>query len=254
MNQSEKAQQLDDLHVKGNPLVLFNIWDAGGAQAIEKAGAKAIATGSWSVAAAHGYEDGEFIPLDLVENIVQQICSAVPLPVTIDFEGAYAEAPDEVAANVERIIDAGAAGINFEDRIVKGSGIYDTSVQSRRIGAIRDLAKQRSVPLFINARTDLFLQAPPAADHAELINEAMARADSYEEAGASCFFVPGLVDSALIADLCKHSSLPINIMMMDSAPSISELANLGVSRVSFGPSPYSELMKVLSEQAKTVLA
>lgn len=249
MDQTEKCKHFANLHVKGDPCVLFNIWDAGGAQAVEKAGARAIATGSWSVAAAHGYDDGELIPLELVEKIVQRICASVALPVTIDVEGGYAEAPEEVAANIQRVIDAGAVGINFEDQIVKGNGLYEASVQSKRIGAIRELANQRGVPLFINARTDLFLQASSDVEHAELIDNAKTRAVAYEEAGASGFFVPGLIDENLIAEVCQHTNLPVNIMMMDGAPSISKLAELGVSRVSFGPSPYFQLMSVLSEQA-----
>lgn len=254
MNQAGKAQQFASLHVSGNPLVLFNIWDAGSAQAVEKAGAKAIATGSWSVATAHGYDDGEVIPLGLVEKIARQICSTVPLPVTIDFEGAYAETPDEAAANAQRILDAGAVGINFEDRIVNGNGIYAVSTQCDRIGAIREIANQRGIPLFINARTDLFLQAPSGASHAQLVDEARARAVRYGEAGANGFFVPGLAEAVLIADLCQHTPMPINTMMSDSGPSVAELAELGVSRVSFGPSPYAALMGVLSQQARQVFA
>ena len=252
MNQADKAQRFASLHVSGKPLVLFNIWDAGSAQTVENAGAKAIATGSWSVATAHGYDDGEVIPLDMVEKIARQICSTVPLPVTIDFEGAYAETPDEVATNTQRILDAGAVGINFEDRIANGNGIYAVARQCDRISAIREMANQRGIPLFINARTDLFLQAPSAASHVELVDEAKARAVRYGEAGASGFFVPGLAEAALIADLCQHTPMPINTMMSDSGPSMTELAELGVARVSFGPSPYAALMGVLSQHAREV--
>ena len=86
MSQDEKAKYFAQLHELGNPCVLYNIWDAAGAQAVAKAGAKAIATGSWSVAAAHNFKDGEVIPLDLVERIAERICAAVEQPVTIDFE------------------------------------------------------------------------------------------------------------------------------------------------------------------------
>ena len=120
IDQINKAEQFRALHVKGDPLVLYNIWDAGGAKALAKAGAKAVATGSWSMAAAHGFEDGEDIPLDLVVQLVERIASTVELPLTVDFEGGYAAAPEQVAENVCRIIKEGAIGINFEDRIVQG--------------------------------------------------------------------------------------------------------------------------------------
>ena len=249
MNQIEKATQFAELHVKGSPLVLFNIWDAGGADAITKAGAKAVATGSWSVAMAHGYPDGEAIPLDLVEMIAGRICASTPLPITIDFEGGYAVEPNQVGHNVQRLIRAGAVGINFEDQVVNGDGLHEISAQCRRIKAIRDSADALEMPLFINARTDLFLKAKSGNDHAELMDSAKQRADAYAEAGASGLFVPGLVDEKLIAEICEHTSLPVNIMMKDGAPSIKQLAPLGVARVSFGPLPYIQSMNTLAEQA-----
>lgn len=253
MNQVEKAKHFASLHVKGDPCLLYNIWDAGSAKAVAEAGAKAIATGSWSVAAAHGFEDGEAIPLALVERIVRRICSTVALPVTIDFEGGYAETPAELEVNIQRVVDAGAIGINFEDQIVSGDGLYDIAVQCDRITAIREAANQLGILLFINARTDLFLQAADKP-HADLIDAAKARATAYKEAGASGFFAPGLVDERLIEGLCDHTRLPVNIMMMDSAPSIGRLAELGVSRVSFGAAPFIELMATLKEKASAAFA
>ncbi|MEM9902983.1 MAG: isocitrate lyase/phosphoenolpyruvate mutase family protein, partial [Pseudomonadota bacterium] len=140
MSQAEKAARLSKLHQKGNPLVLYNIWDAGGAKALEDAGAPAVATGSWSVAAAHGYTDGEAIPLDLVLRIVERIYASIEVPMSVDFEGAYAVDPQEAAENVRKIIRAGAAGINFEDRIVNGEGLHPIAAQAERIRAIKAVA------------------------------------------------------------------------------------------------------------------
>ena len=251
MNQTEKAQQLARLHVPGKPLVLFNIWDAGGAKALQEVGASAIATGSWSVAAAQGYADGEQIPLDLVERIAERICSSTTLPVTVDFEGGYATAPEALLANVQRMVAAGAVGINFEDQVVGGTGLHEIEVQRQRIAAIR--AGVPNVPLFINARTDLFLQAASGADHGKLIAEAMARADAYASAGASGLFLPGLIDADLIARMCEHTAMPVNIMMKEGAPTIAELAQLGVARVSFGPGPYFQTVGALKQQATEAL-
>src|SRR5688572_4169810 len=122
MQQNELALRLASLHVKGNPLILYNAWDAGSANAIARAGAPAIATSSWAVAAAQGHEDGESIPLSLVEQIASRIVGAVDVPVTVDIEGAYSDDPTTCAANVARLVDAGVVGINFEDRIVSGTG------------------------------------------------------------------------------------------------------------------------------------
>ena len=157
MTQAEKASLFSNRHVKGEPLVLYNIWDAGSARAVATAGAKAVATGSWSIAAAQGYPDGEAIPLDMVELIVRQIARSVDVPLTVDFEGAYAVEPEQAAANVARIVMAGAVGINFEDGVIGGDGLHDVALQCRRIEAIRARAEALGVALFINARTDLFL-------------------------------------------------------------------------------------------------
>src|SRR5712692_283019 len=99
MNQTEKARRCADLHVKGAPLLLFNAWDAGSAKSILAAGAKAIATSSWSVAEAQGYRDGEAIPIEFAEQIVARIAATVDVPVTMDFEGGYSE-DNGLAANI----------------------------------------------------------------------------------------------------------------------------------------------------------
>ena len=250
MTQAGKARAFADLHVSGNPLVLYNIWDAGGAKAVAEAGAKAIATGSLSVAAAHGYPDGQAIPLDLVLEIVSRITETVDLPVTVDFEGGYAEAPEDVAKNVARLIGVGAIGINFEDQIVGGSGLHAVDAQRDRIAALRRAAQSADMPLFINARTDLFLKERDRTKHQGLVAEAKDRAVAYAAAGASGFFVPGLVDPDLIGAICAATPLPVNVMMMDGAPTASVLASCGVARISYGPGPYFEAMAGLADRAR----
>jgi 2-methylisocitrate lyase-like PEP mutase family enzyme len=250
MTETTKAERFFSLHVPGSPVVLYNIWDAGGAKVLADAGAKAVASGSWSVASAHGFQDGEAIPLDLLEQIVRQIVATVELPVTVDFEGAYAAGPEQVGANTARLMRAGVAGINFEDQIVGGDGIYGIDEQCRRIGAIRRQSDALGAPFFINARTDLFLKASAPAQHRALMQDAKDRAIAYRDAGASGIFAPGLIDEASIADLCAASPLPVNIMVQAGAPSNNRLAQLGVARISYGPVPYIALMKQLQEAAR----
>jgi 2-methylisocitrate lyase-like PEP mutase family enzyme len=246
-DQATKAVQFKALHVKGDPLVLYNIWDAGGAKALAEAGAKASATGSWSMAAAHGFEDGEDIPLDLVVQIVERIASAVELPLTVDFEGGYSSAPEQVAENVRRIIQAGAIGINFEDRIVRGEGLYNVEDQVIRIKAARHAAEQEGIDVFVNARTDLFLGTDPST-HKALIDEAIEREAAYKDAGANGFFVPGLTEPSLIQKIVDAVSLPVNVMMMGDLTSISTVAGIEISRVSYGPRPYLAAMSDLKER------
>lgn len=249
MNQKEKADLFQALHVKGDPVVLYNIWDAGSAKAVTEAGAKAIATGSMSVAAAQGYPDGQVLPMDLLLTIVERIVATTDLPVTVDFEGGYARAAEEVAANVLTVLKAGAVGINFEDQIVGGDGIYCIEEQAARIRAIRHMADEAGVPFYINARTDLFLKNSDVETHAGLMAETKERAEAYAEAGASGFFAPMLSNENLIADLCETTKLPVNIMHIDGARGLAEL---GVARISYGPGPYFQQMTRLSNAARDV--
>jgi 2-methylisocitrate lyase-like PEP mutase family enzyme len=117
MNQSEKAARFAALHVKGAPLLLYNAWDAGSAQSILDAGAKAIATSSWAVAEAQGYRDGEAIPVGLVEQIVARIAGTIDVPVTVDFEGGYSDDDTVLAANVSRMLELGVDAATGETRV-----------------------------------------------------------------------------------------------------------------------------------------
>jgi 2-methylisocitrate lyase-like PEP mutase family enzyme len=248
MNQTEKAKRFAELHVKGAPLLLYNAWDAGSAKSILAGGAQAIATSSWSVAEAQGYRDGEAIPIELVQWIVGRIAATIEAPVTVDFEGGYSEDDGELADNISRLLDTGVIGINFEDRVVKGSGLYSVDRQAQRIAAIRKAAEQKGVDLFINARTDVFFER--GEDAAQAIGGALDRAKAYAAVGASGFFVPGLVDDALIGRICAGVSLPVNVMVMDGVPSNARLSELGVARISYGPIPYIRAMKALEQEAK----
>jgi len=251
MNQAEKAARFAELHVKGAPLLLYNAWDAGTAKSILDAGAKAIATSSWAVAEAQGYRDGEAIPLLLVEQIIARIASTIDAPVTVDFEGGYGEDDGALAENVSRLLELGVIGINFEDRVVQGAGLYPMDRQARRIAAIRGAAGKKGVDLFINARTDLFLGQK--GDPAQSVGDALDRAKAYAAAGASGFFVPGLRDDALIGRICDGVALPVNVMVMDGVPPNERLSEFGVARISYGAIPYIRAMKALREEALKIL-
>ena len=252
--QKEKAEAFKNLHTKGAPLILFNIWDAGGARAIEQAGAKAIATGSWSVAAANGFDDGEKVPLELVFANLERIVESVTVPVTLDFEGGYATNIAALKENIRKLIAAGGIGLNFEDRIVGGGGLHSIEDQSARIEAIRDAAESAGIPLYINARTDVFLQTYPAANDEAQVQQALQRAEAYAKAGASGLFAPGLRDPNLIKDLCEGSSLPVNIMVLPDTPTTKTMAELGVARISYGASPYRQMVAALKEAGEKALS
>lgn len=244
----DKAEWFRRLHAPNDPLVLYNIWDAGSAKAVVRAGAKAVATGSWSMAAAQGYEDGEELPLDDALAVVGRIVQSVECPVSVDFEGGYATDPDTVGQNVRRLLALGVIGLNFEDQVMNAPGLYSIEDQVKRLRAVRDAADALGVPAFINARTDVFLKAAPDAVHAGLVDDALARAAAYVKAGADGFFVPGLTDKTLIRTICETVALPVNVMASDPA-AIPDLTSLGVSRISFGPHPYIRMTAALEDQA-----
>lgn len=246
-----KFERFAALHVPGDPLVLFNVWDAGSAIAVAKAGASAIATGSASVAAANGFDDGEDLPMDFAIANAKRIVTSVELPVTVDFEGGYAEDPDTAGRNVATLAATGAIGCNFEDQVVGTDRLYPVAEQAARIAAVR---KAVGPDFFINARTDLFLKAPMESHDDKLVDEAIERAEAYHAAGANGFFVPLLADIKLLEKMCWGAPLPVNFMAFPGGPSEREVASAGVARISHGPFPQIALMKELEARARDALS
>ncbi|MGH6633971.1 MAG: isocitrate lyase/PEP mutase family protein, partial [Sphingopyxis sp.] len=193
---SDKVAEFRALHVPGDPLILINIWDAGSAKAVATAGAKAIATGSWGVASAHGSSDGENFPLDAALANLARILTVTDLPVTIDMEAGYGDDPAAVGASVARARDAGAAGINMEDRLPAEKELLPIAEAAARYRAAADSG------LFVNARCDLFLSGDVATDGDALVAATLERARAYADAGASGLFVPFLADPKCIGAIC----------------------------------------------------
>ncbi|KQS02094.1 phosphonomutase [Sphingomonas sp. Leaf357] len=239
------------LHVPGDPVILYNAWDVGSARAVADAGAKAIATGSLSVAAAQGFDDGEAMPLELALAGAARIAGAVSLPVTIDFEGGYAVDPDDVGENVARLAATGAIGCNFEDQVIGGEGLHPVEIQAARIAGARRAAGEA---FFVNARTDIFLQAERETHSERMVEAAIVRAQAYEAAGASGFFAAGLADPALVEMLCAGTDLPVNVIPLPGGPDVGTLAAAGVARISYGPRPYRAMLKQVEEAAQAAFA
>ncbi len=255
-DQSQLAREFAQLHKKGSPVILYNIWDPGSAQAVAACGAKAIATGSHGVANANGYEDGEQIPLDLAlanARRVVEVCA--DLPVSIDVESGYGTTPDEVAGTVRRVMETGIVGINIEDTDKASGALRPVVDQAAIIKAIRSAANDAGIPLFINARTDLF-KGRDASEHAGLMDEALERGRAYAEAGASGFFPVLVADLELLRRLADEVALPLNIIYLPGKgiPEPRELADAGVSRISYGPGPYLAMIEWLKENARKALS
>jgi 2-methylisocitrate lyase-like PEP mutase family enzyme len=244
-----KFERFAALHVPGDPVVLFNIWDVGSALAVVAAGAKALATGSHPVADANGWPDGQQVPLDFALANARRIVEAVDLPVTVDFESAYAVDPVEAGENVARLAATGAVGCNFEDQVIGGEGLHPIDLQTQRISAIRQAVGDQ---FFINARTDLLLKTQQHDD--ALIDQVIERGKAFADAGASGFFVPRLADPRQIIRVVEAVPLPLNVIAFPGAPAKSEWANAGVARISHGPFPHRALMKTFEEMAREAIA
>ena len=244
-----KFEDFAKLHVAGEPLVLFNAWDAGSAQAVAKSGTKAIASGSASVSMANGFGDGQEVPLELALANAARMVKAVELPVTIDFEGGYATDSSGLTANGRKLAETGAIGCNFEDQVVGTDRLYDIHDQQARIAALREGI---GADFFINARTDLFLKAK-AEDHGSLIDAAIERGKAYADAGVNGYFIPGLADLQLVERICGAVPVPVNAMWLPNGPSRAEWARAGIARVSHGPFPFMAMQTWLTEQARAAL-
>jgi 2-methylisocitrate lyase-like PEP mutase family enzyme len=213
------------LHEEGL-LILANAWDAGSARLIESLGAKAIATTSAGVAWSHGYPDGDALPVPLLVATVADIVRAVRVPVSVDVEGGYSDDPKEVAAHVGSVVRVGAAGINIED----GTGAPDRLCA--KIERIKTAARDHGLDVFVNARTDVYLRALGGPEGR--LEETVARAGRYREAGADGIFVPGLTDAGAIRAIAAAVPLPLNVLARPGLPPAADLPALGVRRLSAG--------------------
>lgn len=245
-SQRERAERFRELHRPGTPLVLLNAWDAASARIFEEAGAAAIATTSAGLANALGYPDGDVIPPDLVAGAVRHITRTVRIPLSVDLESGYGTSPSAVAANVRAVIVAGGIGINIEDRLEDPQLLVD------KIKAVREVAAAAAVPLFINARTDVYLRGRGAA--AALFDDALRRLKAYEQAGADGLFAPGIADCETIGRLVGALGLPVNVMAFQGVPPVADLARAGVARVSVGSGPMRATLGLARRIATDVLA
>lgn len=241
-----KISSFGDLHIPGDPLILVNIWDAGSAKAVASAGAKALATGSYGVAGAQGIADGEAFSLDDAIANLEHIVAATELAVSIDLESGYGSDAAEVRRSVKRAYDAGASGINIEDRMPGEDRLLAPEVFAERLSAAA------STGLWVNARCDVFRGQSTEVDAVALVEQVLERAKIYAEAGAGSLFVPFLSDRKCIGAICEASPLPVNILRTSDSPSHAELASLGVARISHGHRPWAAAMNWLTGQAEKI--
>jgi 2-methylisocitrate lyase-like PEP mutase family enzyme len=249
--QKEKADRFLKFHQDKEILVLLNSWDAGSSKLIEACGYKAIATTSMGVAASFGYPDCQVIQLTEMIDVITAIVKAVQVPVTVDIEAGYGNNIHEIIDSVKKIIATGIAGINIEDSTELNPKLIDETEFCDRIAAIRALSDSLGFHLVINARTDSFYVSSGSAR--EKLNESIRRGNKYREAGADCIFVQPVSEKDTISTLVKEINAPINILANPGIgagmpPSVRELQDLGVARLSLG----SGLMKATLALIKKV--
>lgn len=249
--QSEKADLLKKLHHSGKMLVLPNIWDAAGAQLLEKQGFPAIATASAAIARAHGYEDGEHIPFDFLLAIVSQITKSVHVPVTVDLEAGYAADDETLKSNIRRLIAIGVAGINIEDSDVRTHELVPIEAQVEKLRLIARVAERENTRLFLNARTDVFLAKP---DLPEDQKQALAieRGRAYASAGADGIYPILASEEATVRTLMNAVKVPVNVLARPGVPDLDVLQKLGVARVSFGPNLHRAALRSVENMLKSI--
>jgi 2-methylisocitrate lyase-like PEP mutase family enzyme len=228
---AERARRLRELHRPGDPVVMPNAWDPPSARRLAATGAAALATTSVGVAEALGYEDGERTPAAEMLAAVGGIAAAVEVPVTADLEAGYGLEADDLVAG---LLEAGAVGLNQEDTDHTSGRLADPDAHAERLAAIKDAGRRAGVDVVLNARVDSFLRAAPDADPEAVLDDAVARARRYAEAGADCVYPFAARGRAAIRRLVEESGAPVNIVGVPGGLSRSELAELGVARVTFG--------------------
>jgi len=251
-SQLDKAIHFRQLHRGSAALVLPNAWDVASARIVEEAGFPAIATTSAGIAFSLGYPDGQRIPREEMIARIARIARAVKVPVTADIEAGYGSTPEDAARTTRELIQAGAVGMNLEDRSGNpDQPLVDLQLAVEKIKAARKAAADLRMPLMVNARTDVYLlpDAQPAAGY----YEASRRLLAYRDAGADCVFAPGLKDAETIGRLVRDLQCPVNILAVPGTPSVPELEKLGVARVSLGSGPMRAtlgLLRRITEELK----
>lgn len=243
-----KARALTALHIKGDPLVLPNAWDAASAFVITGAGAKAIATSSAACAWSIGRADGNHMTREEALGQIARIAGAVDVPVTADIETGYGD-DAALADTIRATIEAGAVGVNLEDS--GGDPLYPIDVAAHRISVARSAAAELGVPVHINARVDVYFE--PVGLPEERLALTAERAAAYLAAGASSIFVPGVRELETIRRLTAAIAAPVNILAGSATPSVAELAAAGVGRISVGSGLSLSLLATLRERVAELL-
>jgi len=247
--QQEKAKQFYNLHHSGGLLILPNIWDCLGANLLESLHYPAIATASASVAFTNGYDDGQRISFDSVLALLKKIVSSVSIPVSADIESGFAESDLQLEENTKQLLATGIVGINIEDTDKKTNSILPVETQCEKIKLIKKVSQAVGVPLFVNARADVYLRGKDFDTPESKFEEALKRGRAYKAAGADCFYPIGMTRQEDIKRMVKQLQMPVNVITIPGIPELNVLNEIGVARVSLGPSFLKIAIKAMKNLA-----
>jgi len=251
--QKAKGAALRAMHRGPRILLLPNAWDVASARVLEEAGFGAIAPTSAGIAFTLGYPDGQRISREEMLRVVARIVAAVGVPVTADMEAGYGDRPEDAAKTARGVMEAGAVGMNLEDRTDdRRHPLMDLPLQLEKVAAVKEAVRTAGLPIVLNARTDVFLlQVGPPEKRYDM---ALQRLAAFRDAGADCVFVPGLRDAEALGRLVQDLQCPVNVLAGPGFPSVPELEKLGVARVSLGSGPMRAtlgLLRKMAEELKT---
>jgi len=246
MNAFETFKQL---HHNSTPLLLGNIWDVNSALIFEAQGYQAIGVSSQALSNAMGYQDGENLPFDVLLKLAKRVTEVVHIPFSVDMEGGYSRSVEGIIENINKLHDAGVAGINLEDTIPATTRQLQPVAQfAKIISAVAEHISRNNLQLFLNVRTDGFLLGMPDA-----LKETLTRIEAYENSGADGIFVPCITNRKDIAEVVLATKLPVNVMCMPDLPGFDELASLGVKRISMGPFLFNKVNSIINQLAGNIV-
>jgi len=249
MTSTRLADAFHELHRQSQILVLPGVWDVASARVFAARGFEALGTTSSGIAWSLGHAAGQDVEWPVFLDVCRRIARAVEIPVSFDLESGFGDSPEVVADHVREAIEAGACGINIEDGFRDGV-FADASFHADKIRVIRALCTALDYPLYVNARTDVYLGG--LADESRQLAEAISRTQQYIEAGADGVFVPGMLDAAAISTLVKEVPGPVNIYALPGLTSAGQLGEMGVRRVSLGCGPQQSILAGIDEIATAV--
>ena len=245
MSADDMRVKFRELHIKGSPLIMPNPADQGEAKVLASLGFSALATTSGGYAATLGRPDYR-VSRDEAIGHAAAIVSSVDVPVSADLENGFGHTPEDAAITVRRAVDIGLAGCSIEDFTTQADApLYSIGEATQRVAAAVEAA--RGTGLVLTARAENYLRG-----HRDLA-DTIARLQAFQEAGADVLYAPAMADLSEISALVSAVDRPVNVLLMPGGPGVTELASVGVARISVGASFHNVMLGALARAGRQLL-